>query len=132
MLVILPYVRHICTCILKLYALFTLAFSPKFSRFWFCYIHEAVLRLMTFLKKESMVAHEDCTCNCEFCADGCCNVFFAMTSISTGTWDICSVLLQSLPKETCSNPDMLVFAFANIFSAISMQDNNFKSCRNRY
>ena len=41
-----------------------------------CYIHEEVLRLLTVLKKESMISHENCDCTCEFCAEGFCRCVF--------------------------------------------------------
>ena len=40
------------------------------------YIHEEFKRLLHVLKKDSMVAHESCTCTCGFCADGNCKVVF--------------------------------------------------------
>ena len=46
------------------------------TRYCVCYVHEEMLRLLTVLKKESMVAHENCDCQCEFCADGFCNQVF--------------------------------------------------------
>ena len=45
-------------------------------RFCVCYIHEEFKRLLHVLKKDSMVAHENCTCTCGFCADGNCKVVF--------------------------------------------------------
>jgi hypothetical protein len=37
-----------------------------------CYIHEEFFRLLQVLKKDSLIAHENCNCNCEFCRDGKC------------------------------------------------------------
>ena len=45
-------------------------------RFCVCCIHEEFKRLLHVLKKDSMVAHESCTCTCGFCADGNCKVVF--------------------------------------------------------
>ena len=68
-MLILPYVQHMCFCMIKV---LSLAFKFKFCSSCICYVHKAVLMLLTVLKKESMVTHENCTCTYEFCAEGFC------------------------------------------------------------
>ena len=48
----------------------------SFSRYCVCYIHEEFNRLLHVLKKDSLVAHENCDCACAFCAGGSCNQVF--------------------------------------------------------
>ena len=61
---ILPYTRH------------HFSFALCAVRYCVCYIHEEVFRLLNVLQKESMLAHENCQCNCDFCAEGFCKCIF--------------------------------------------------------
>ena len=45
-------------------------------RYCVCYIHEEFNRMLQVLKKDSMVAHENCKCTCTFCALGGCKCVF--------------------------------------------------------
>lgn len=41
-------------------------------RYCVCYIHEEYSRLLQVLKKDSLLCHADCDCECDFCSDGKC------------------------------------------------------------
>jgi hypothetical protein len=41
-------------------------------RYCVCYIHEEFNRLLIVLKKDCLVTHENCDCDCAFCANGNC------------------------------------------------------------
>ena len=41
-----------------------------------CYIHEEFNRLLHVLRKDSLLAHENCDCDCAFCYDGNCKQVF--------------------------------------------------------
>ena len=48
----------------------------SFVRYCVCYIHEEFNCLLYVLRKDSLLAHENCDCDCAFCYDGNCKQVF--------------------------------------------------------